>query len=114
MTPDKYNFKPRKRGDTFNGISFEISRNDLPVDFTGATAKMQLRRTPLDEVVLEWNSESGSITFLDNVITLGEKNKTQMLIPAAVYLFDLEVTLGNGVTNTYVEGTFEILNDITQ
>jgi len=117
MTPGVYNFKPHKRGDTFNGHQFEVSLNSVPVDFTGATIKIQLRRKAGVASVLEWSTADGSITISgpsSNIINMGVKTGLQMEVEAAKYLYDLNVVLANGVTNTYVEGTFEIVNDITR
>ena len=43
MTPGTYKFPAHRKGDTFNGHMFEITQNDLPVDFTDAEIIIQFR-----------------------------------------------------------------------
>jgi len=117
MIPGKYNFPTYRRGDTFNGHSFEILLNAVPVDLTGAVIKIQMRRSPGSKVVIEWLTSDGSITISgagNNILRMEEKTGEQMQIEPATYKYDINVVLANGVTNTYVEGTFTIADDISR
>lgn len=123
MTPDTYNFftdpvtgevRPQRRGNSFNGMTFTILVNSVPVSFVGASAKLHVKRASEDSPVLEWNSDDGSITFAGNVITLQPKTGAQMNVEPGVYIYDLLVLHSNGVSNTYVSGTFEIVNRVTK
>lgn len=111
---------PQKRGDTFNGHSFGISvitppsTTPVPVDFSGAVIKLQVRKAAGYPVVLEWTTANGSITVAGNIITMQPKTGAAMDIEAFKYVYDLQVLLSNGVTNTYVQGTFEIIDDISR
>lgn len=128
MTPGIYNFsdpprKPFKRGDTFNGHQFEIftvtppSTTPVPVNFIGAVIKIQLRIKPGSPVVMEWLTSNSSITITgasNNIINMLTKTGLQMEIEPGKYRYDINVLLANGVTNTYVEGTMEIVDDISR
>ena len=121
MIPGIYNFTlPQKRGDTFNGFQFEINVevNGVlsPVDFTGAVIKMQVRKNRQTAPVAEWLTSDGSITISgvnNNEINIAAKTGPQMDIEEDTYLYDINVVLANGVTNTYVEGRFSIGNNIS-
>ena len=45
---------------------------------------------------------------------MAQKTGEQMQINRGVYKYDLQVIHANGITNTYVEGTIEIVNDISR
>jgi len=117
MTPGTYKFPPHRRGDTFNGHMFEITQNDLPVDFTDAEIIIQFKSTAASKPVLQWLTSDGSITVSgaeNNIINMAQKTGEQMQINRGVYKYDLQVMHANGITNTYVEGTIEIVNDISR
>lgn len=116
MTPSEYNFPAQRRGDTFNGHGFKISVNGVLVDFTSATTNLQLRRFPGAPIIMEWKSSDGSITYdiPNGTIMLSTKTGLEMNLDAYNYLYDLQVLLGNGVTNTYLFGVMPISNDITR
>lgn len=118
MTPGTYNFPSHRRGDTFNGHSFEISQNGSPVDFTDADIKIQFRTTGESRnIILEWSTGDGSITISgagNNVIEMEAKTGEEMNVTPGTYKYDIQVVLANGVTNTYVKGAMKIVNDITR
>lgn len=121
MIPGKHNFVPHKRGDTFNGHSFEIfvKVNEVltPVNFTGAEILIQVKITPESNYILEWSTSNGGVTIsgaLNNVINMNVKTGLQMRIDPGIYQYDINVLLSNGVTNTYVEGTFVVVNNISK
>lgn len=117
MIPGEYNFPAHTRGDTFNGHSFTITLNAVAVNFTGAVITIQFRRKPGSTPVLEWLTSDGSITISgagNNVITMTAKTGVQMEVEPGSYEYDINVVLASGVTNTYVKGTIEIVDDISR
>lgn len=114
MTPGKYNFPPHRRGDTFNGHTFTILEDSLPADFSGATAKIQLRRNAYSDVALQWATGGFGISFDTNKVIMEPKPGTDMDLEPGLYLYDLQIIKIGGIVNTYVEGYFEIVNDITR
>lgn len=118
MNPGTYNFPHHRRGDTFNGHSFEINQNGDPVDFTGAEISIQFRTTGESRnIILEWSTDDGSITISgaeNNVIEMDAKTGEEMNVTPGTYKYDIQVILASGVTNTYVKGSMKIVNDITR
>lgn len=117
MTPGTYNFPKQKRGDTFAGHSFEVFDDGVPVNFVGADIKLQVRKNSNQPIVLEWKTSDASIIISgasNNIISMAAKTGTVMDIEGFPYLYDVQALLSTGVTNTYLEGTFEIVNDITR
>lgn len=110
--PLRYDFRPMKSGDGFLGVKFNFfDANDEPVDFSGATALMQLRRTAGNKVIKEWKTDDSTIE-----ITINEVYIKYMLmdIPEYKYLYDLEITYPDDVPFTAAEGIFQISNDISR
>src|SRR5688572_20158227 len=97
MTPGTYNFPTHRRGDTFNGLQFEITQNGDPVDFTGANIKIQFRSTPESKrIAFEWSTDEGSITISggsNNVINMAAREGAEMDITPGTYDYDLQVVL---------------------
>ena len=103
------------QGDTWTGATLQFSIDNVPVDLTGATIKMQLRKSYCDSVVaLEFSTDNGSIT-IDNPDT-GHFiiNSTIIDINPRLYVYDVEVTLNTGRVITIIQGTFNILPTVTR
>lgn len=110
--PIKYDFYRRLRGDTFMGVRFELfDGNDEPVDLSECSAKMQLRRTPGNTVVFEWDSSVGTIDISGNQVSV---NEVIMEIPDYDYLYDLQITYLDGIVVTIATGLFKLKTDITR
>src|SRR5689334_2387709 len=111
MIPVTYNIDEHYRGDDWLGIIFSLyDESDSPVDMTGATAKMQLRKTKGSNVILEWNTSDNTITVSGNQISVNARTGSTMDIAEYKYLYDLEVVL-SGKRITRVEGVFPIKDD---
>ena len=109
--PGTYNIRARLAGDTWPGVSFTISVNEVPVDFTGCTVDMAFkRRSKLGK--LEWllSSDTGAIVILDNIITVTPRLLT---LDPDNYVYDLQVVFPDETVRTYVTGNFTVLKDIT-
>lgn len=113
-----YNFLKHKRGDDFEGHSFEVMNEDgTPINLAGSNIKIQLRRNVNLTVILEWKTADGSITIIgasNNKINMGTKTGAQMDIDGFSYLYDLQVIFPSGITKTYVKGVFPIEEDISR
>ena len=110
-----YNFKPHRRGDTFNGLSLTYKLNGAPVDLTGASIRMHLRRTAGDgQVALPLDTDNDGIVITDPAG--GNFHIPAQIIDIAphCYRYDLEITLSNGVRKTRMQGEFPITPDITR
>lgn len=113
--PIKYDIC-RYRGDDFQGIKFQLFDADAnPIDISGSTAKMQLRKSPNSfEAPVQWSTDDGSIEINVNEIYVKEKTGTDMNVEAFKYNYDLQVTYSDGVVVTFINGFFNIQNDVTR
>jgi hypothetical protein len=110
--PAKYKMRARQ-GQTFNRV-FTWSVNDTPINLTGYSARMQVRRRP--------SSASAVVLDAGQYLTLGTTNgQVTLNIPASVleeiapatYVYDLELDNGGTVT-TLLAGTFQVDPEVTR
>ncbi len=110
--PLKYNFPIQVQGDTFLGTTFQLfDGNDDPLDLTGCAAKMQIRRTAGNSVVLEWTTTDDSILISTNEIAMQPK---PLYVTEYPYRYDLEVTYSDGRVLTIIYGIFPVQTDISR
>lgn len=104
-----------EQGSTFNLIMLYEDENGLPIDLTGMTARMQLRRQFSSEsILLSMTTENGRIviTPLTGEIALFiDATDTALLTGSGQY--DLELVNGL-VVNRLLQGTFKICNEVTK
>jgi hypothetical protein len=104
------------KGDTFDEVAFDIKINDVPVNLTGATIKMQLRKNASDATAaLSLTSvSSAGITITDAAQGQFKINKQIIDIEVFNYSYDIQFTFSGGDVKTYVYGTFNITPEITR
>jgi hypothetical protein len=110
-----YNFPNLRKGDTYPGAVFTINVNGSPLDLTSAEVDIDLRLTALGAVAKTFTSVGGggitiSATPTDGTFTIDDQIVD---IAAGTYLYDIEITLSNGVVMTPVWGNWQIIQDIT-
>ena len=98
-----------KKGDAFEKSLEVLNEDGTEYDFTGYTAKMQLRKKEGVEPEEEFTTEDNSIFMEEGVISL---NKTSIDGEAGKYLFDLQITK-DGRNKTIISGEFTIYPDYT-
>jgi hypothetical protein len=107
-----YMIPTHRKGDTFKGVIFAVLVNDVALDLTNAYIRMDMRLTPKKESVKRLTSETnGGITILDD--GKFQINKQIVDVPAAKYVYDIEITLASGDVDTYIAGTWTIVQDVT-
>ncbi|MEI6750019.1 MAG: hypothetical protein WCM93_12740 [Bacteroidota bacterium] len=105
-----YNLPSVNHGNTFEGVDF-ILPTDSHYDLTNATAKIQLRNSPVNALVKEFVTPNTLLITLPHKITL----PTQIIdFPAATYKYDLQITFADGRVKTYIGGEWIINPVITQ
>ena len=123
-TIQSYNFKNHVKGDTFKGVSFTITIDTLdslgvvtattPLNLTGASIKMSLKTTKNTlKSELDLSTVNGKI-----LITTPLEGKFQVVrqivnVPAQLYYYDIQITLIDLSVNTYIEGQWKIIQDVT-
>lgn len=104
------------KGDTFDQVDFQLKINDVVVNLTGATIKMQLRKSYSDvTAALSLTSVGSAGITITNASEGRFKINTQIIdIPVYNYVYDIQITLASGVVKTYVQGGFNITNEVTR
>ena len=104
------------KGDTFDEVDFQLKINDTAVNLTGATIKMQLRKNYSDtSAALSLTSvSSAGITITDAETGQFKINSQIIDIEVYNYVYDIQITLASGVVKTYVQGGFNITNEVTR
>ena len=102
------------KGDTFDEVAFSIKINNIALDLTGATIKMQLKKNSNSPASLSLTSvSSAGITITSPTAGLFKINEQIIDIEVFNYAYDIQLTLASGVVKTYVSGTFNITKEIT-
>jgi len=111
--PDIYDITAY-RGDKWDGASFTITVNDIPLDMTGATAEAKFRRTltNIGPYALRMETDDG-LTITDAAGGVIQMDPRTWDIGAGVYYYDVEITLANGDPVTYIKGTLTLTQDVT-
>lgn len=104
------------KGDTFDQVAFQLKINESAVNLTGATIRMQLRKSYSDIVAaLSLTSASSAGITITNAANGEFKINTQIIdIEVYNYVYDIQITFSSGVVKTYVQGGFNITNEVTR
>jgi hypothetical protein len=104
------------KGDTFDEVAFQLKINEAAVNLTGAVIKMQLRKSYSDTVAaLSLTSVSSAGITITNASEGRFKINAQIIdIEVYNYVYDIQITLSSGVVKTYVQGGFNITNEVTR
>lgn len=87
----------------------------IPVDMTGYTAKMQVRKKSSDPLIIELSTLNSRIIItplLGQIDLLISATNTNTM-PSGIYAYDLELTDLNGFVTRFIEGQFEVVGQIT-
>lgn len=107
------------KGSTFvKSIQWKTGDPAVAVDLTGCTARMQVRKSPCDSVILE------SLTTENSKIVITEplNGKLEIRISASVSsayafvsgVYDLELVFTNGTVTRIIEGNFIAMPEVTR
>jgi len=103
------------KGDSFEAVNFEMIVNTVPLNLTGCTLRMQLRKEYGGIVYLSLTSvASAGITITNAGNGLFKINKQVIDIDAHNYIYDIELDKADGTIKTYISGNFYITNDVTR
>jgi len=109
-----YNFHDHLKGDTFEGTTFTISVNGVPLPLTSALIKMSLKPNKSTlKSVLDLSTTNGRLLIIDAINGKFQVVPQIIDIPAALYYYDIQITLSNGKVKTYIEGQWKIEQDVT-
>lgn len=104
-----------EQGATFSQrITYKVPAG-TPVDLTGYTARLQLRKTPSSPITLSLTTENGGITLggAAGTIDLAVTATASAALAADVYVYDLELVNGSTVTRL-LEGSATVSREVTK
>ena len=94
---------------TFPGVVFTLPTG-VAYDLTGASVKLQVRKSPGAPVAKEFASPTGLLITLPYTITMPEQSVS---LPPGVYEWDMKITFADGREKIWIGGTWESLAVIT-
>lgn len=111
---DPITLKPHTSGDTWRGLTLTLSVNGAPLNLTGASVKMQMRKAPSDSTAAyTWSTTDGSIVITNPTAGALTINKRNISGTNSLH-FDVQVTAQNGDVRTMVRGTLPLVQDVTR
>lgn len=103
------------QGDTFEAVNFQVLKNAVALNLTGAVIKMQLKKECGGVPILSFTTvASAGLTITSAANGLFKINKQIINIPEFNYSYDIEITFSDGTVKTWVEGNFVVKCDITR
>lgn len=110
----KYNITA-PQGSTFN-LSFNISTNGVDWNLTGYSAAMQVRYSPSDTVkILDLSTANGNMTVNGTGDVTATATATEMAgINPGRWVYDIELTSGDGTVTRILEGKFIVTAEVTK
>ena len=108
-----YNFPDHIKGDTFAGVQFEVLVNNAPLDLTGASIRMYLKKTMIRGEQHIYSTANNRLTLTNPSQGIFTFNQQTIDIESGDYVYDIEITMPNNNVHTYIRGNWRILKDIT-
>lgn len=114
MTPGKYNMVC-PQGSTFDS-ELTYSIDDVPVDLTGYTARMQIRESHTSKTA------KATLTTENSAITVSEDGTIHIVMSASQtggmvakqYVYDLELISPSNIVSRLLEGKFIVTPEVTR
>lgn len=106
-----------EKGATFRYSLTWKDSDSVPVDLTGYTARMQVRRkVDSDDTLLDLSSSNGDITLggsLGTIVIVASATDTAA-IEGKVGVYDVEVESASGVVTRIIEGKVTLSPEVTR
>lgn len=89
---------------------------NFPIDLTGYTAKMQLRETVTDPVIIELTTTNNGIIIdvARSTITVSMTSAQTAAFTFATAVYSMELTDPSGNVNTFIQGNLTLIPEITR
>lgn len=116
MPAGKYNGFVIEKGASFApGTITWKDANDAPINLTGFTARMDIKKDVNSAAILNLTNANGRITLggAAGTITLSIPAANTDTLVAGSYKYDLEVVSGAGVVTRLLEGNITVTENIT-
>jgi hypothetical protein len=105
-----FNLPDQRTGDTLRAIDVTIKINKEPVDLTDSTVLIQVRPEPTSSTV----SMTLATSFPDAANGVLRINEQAVTLASGLYYYDLQITMPGGFRETYLTGTWQILQDVSR
>lgn len=105
-----FNLPDQRTGDTLRAIDVTLKINQVPVDLTGATVLIQVRPDPTSSTV----SMTLATSFPDAANGVLRIDEQAVTLASGLYYYDLQITMPGGFRETYLTGTWQILQDVSR
>jgi len=115
MVATNYTFMCEQGANFLEVVTWKKAEGE-PVDNTGYTARMQVRREPDADVAANLTTENGKISLggVNGEVTLSfSAAETAALVPGD-YFYDLEMVSAGGAVSRIIEGVFSVNREITK
>ncbi len=107
-----YNLKKQRSGDTFKGVTIQIKVNNVAKNLTNTEIKIDFKYNYKRGRLVKSLSVNSGITVLDAAEGRFRIDPFVVDFEEGIYYYDVQFTDGS-VVNTYVGGTWEIEQDVT-
>lgn len=108
--------KTHTSGDTWRGLAMTITLNGTPLNLTGATVLMQMRKLAASaDKLYEWKSDGTDPQIeITDAIAGKVTVKKRTIVGFGSLVFDIQVTTADGVVRTVASGTLPITQDVSR
>lgn len=111
---DDQNFVAATQGADFTASLTWVDSSGNPVDLSTFTARMQIRRTYGDTIVVELNTTNGYIALTNQgAINFHLPYTVTETLPAGIFLYDLFLTDSSDIPSCIMRGQFVINEAVT-
>lgn len=101
------------QGDTWAPGTITAKENGVGIDFTGWSAKAEVRNAISNDVAVTLTSPSSGITLNSSGVITLTMTAAQTNGLLGEYRYDLQMTNPSGAIKTYTFGTITVANDYT-
>lgn len=111
-----YNIPDRVKGTTFKGVQFSLknSVSNEPLNLTNAQVKLQFRRGSEIGLVKKELAVGTGITLTNPVGGVLVLEPFLVTWDPGLYFYDLKITYPTNVIEVYINGTFRVLQNVTE
>ncbi len=96
-----------RTGNTFEAVPFEIKKNNVAINLTGATIVMTFKKEQGGASVKTFAIGTG-ITVTSAIAGQFKIDKQTLTLPPFNYFYDIVFTFSDGSIKTYISGNFLI------
>ena len=115
MTPTTYKINDQYKGDTFNGVTFTLKEgaDKTPIDLTGVSILSQFRVNEVTGTIQKTLEIGSGITLTNAIGGVFKINPFTLNWNTGTFFYDIQITFPNGDVRTYVKGSLNVIQDVT-